>query len=74
VCNRLEPVETSAKKIPGTRGQPKINQTQHTQVLADLPTVPAFALRFGVAGIGANRKRSFFFVKHVRIIAQKMKR
>jgi hypothetical protein len=64
-------VKATAKEIPDTRGQRKINQSQHSQVLADLVPAPAFARGFGLAGIGANRKRSIFFVKHVRISPQR---
>jgi len=71
VCNRRKLVKTPAQKIPDTSGNPKINQSQHSQVFADLPPALAVAPSFGVAGIGANRKRSFFFVKHVRIIPQR---
>jgi hypothetical protein len=70
VCNRLELVKTPAKKVTDTSGKRKINQSQHSQVL-DLPPAPAFARGFGLAGISANRKRSIFFVKHVRIFPQR---
>jgi hypothetical protein len=69
VCNRLELVKAPAKEIPDTSGQRKINQSQHSQVL-DLPPASAFARGFGPAGISANRKRLFFFVKHVRKIGK----
>jgi hypothetical protein len=68
VRDRLELVKAPAKEIPDTNGQRKVNQSQHCQVLPDLLPAPAFARGFGVAGVGANRKRSFFFVKYVRII------
>jgi hypothetical protein len=66
VCNRRELVKTPAKKVTDTSGQRKINQSQHSQIL-DLPPASAFAQDFGPAGISANRKRSIFFVKQVRI-------
>jgi hypothetical protein len=69
VCNGLELVKTPAKKVTDTSGQRKINQSQHSQVL-DLPPASALARGFGPAGISANRKRSIFFVKHVRIFPQ----
>jgi hypothetical protein len=68
VGNRLELVKTPAKKVTDTSGQRKINQSQHSQILADLLPAPAFARGFGLAGMSANRKRSIFFVKHVRIV------
>jgi hypothetical protein len=67
MCDGLEVVKAPAKKIPDTNGQRKINQSQHSQVLADLRPTPAF----GVAGVGANRKRSFFFVKYVGILPER---
>jgi hypothetical protein len=71
VRDRFEPVKAPAKEIPDTNGQRKIDQSQHSQVLADLQPAPAFARGFGVAGVGANRKRSFFFVKYVPIIPKR---
>jgi hypothetical protein len=62
MCRGLKLVKTPAKKIPDKSGQREINQSEHTQVLADLPP----ALVFDVADTGANRKRMIFFVKHVR--------
>jgi hypothetical protein len=71
VCNGLELVKTPAKKVTDTSGQRKINQSQHSQVLVlDLRLASALARGFGPAGISANRKRSIFFVKHVRIFPQ----
>jgi hypothetical protein len=70
VCNGLKLVKTTAKKITDTSGERKINQSQHSQVL-DLPPASAFARGFGLADIGANRKRMIFFVKHVRISPQR---
>jgi hypothetical protein len=61
VCDGLKLVKTTAKRIPDKGGQQKINQSEHTQVLADLPT----ALVFEMADTGANRKRMIFFVKRV---------
>jgi hypothetical protein len=61
VCSRLKLVKTPAKKIPDKSCQRKINQSQHTQVLADLSP----ALVFDVVDTGANRKRMIFFVKHL---------
>lgn len=61
MCNRLKLVETPAKRIPDKSRQDKINQSQHTEVLADLPP----ELVFVVPNTGANRKRMIFFVKHV---------
>jgi hypothetical protein len=70
VCNGLKLVKTPAKKVTDTSGERKINQSQHSQVL-DLPPAFAFARGFGLADIGANRKRMIFFVKHVRISPQR---
>src|SRR5262249_41955787 len=61
VRHRLELVKAPAKKIPDKSGQRKINQSQHTQVLADSPP----ELVFDVPDTGANRKRMIFFVKRV---------
>jgi hypothetical protein len=61
MCNRLKLVKTPAKRIPDKRGEHEINQSQHIQVLADLPP----ELVFDVPDTGANRKRMIFFVKHV---------
>jgi len=72
VCNGLELVKTPAKEVTDTSGQREINQSQHSQVLADLSPAPIFVRGFGPAGIGANRKRSIFFVKHVRISPAEM--
>jgi hypothetical protein len=72
VGNRLELVKTPAKKVTDASGERKINQSQHSQFLADLPPAPAFVRGFILAGISANRanrNRSFFFVKHLRISA-----
>ena len=63
MCRGLKLVKTPAKKIPDKSGQRKINQSQHSQVLADLPP----ALVFDVADTGANRKRMIFFVKHAAV-------
>jgi hypothetical protein len=65
VCEGRKLIAAPAKKITNASGQPKIDQSQHTQFLADLWP----ALAFGVAGAGANRKRSIFFVKHLRVVA-----
>jgi hypothetical protein len=61
VCKRLKLVKTPAQRISDKSGQNKINQSQHTQVLAESSP----ALVFGAADTGANRKRMIFFVKHV---------
>jgi hypothetical protein len=53
VCDGYEPVKSPAKKITDTNSQYEINQSQHTQILADL-TVSA----------GANPKRAISSVKH----------
>jgi hypothetical protein len=71
VCDRPELVKAPAKEIPDRNGQRKINQSQHSQVLADLLPTLAFAPGFGVAGVGANRKRTFFFVKYVSIVPER---
>ena len=67
----LELVKTPAKKVTDTSGERKINQSQHSQVLTDLPPEAALERGFGSGGIGANRKRSVFFVKHARISPQR---
>jgi hypothetical protein len=71
VGDGLELVKTPAKKVTDTSEQCEINQSQHSQVLADLPPVRVLVGGFGPAIIGANRKRSVFFVKHVRISPQR---
>jgi hypothetical protein len=70
VRNGFELEKSPAKKVTDTSGQQKIDQSQHSQVL-DLPPASAFARGFGLADIGANRKRMIFFVKHVRISPQR---
>jgi hypothetical protein len=82
MCNGYKPVKAPAKKITDTNGQSEVNQSQHTQILADLlvstrlrtsrlrPAVSGLrrANGFGVAGIGANPKRAISSVKHAQEI------
>jgi len=62
VRNRFELIKATAEKVPDASGQYQINQSRHSQVSADLGPTRAFAQGFGAQAIGANRKRTIFFV------------
>jgi hypothetical protein len=66
VCDRRELVKTPAKKVTDANRQCEIYQSQHSQVFTDFSAASIFVQGFGLAGIGANRKRMISFVKHVR--------
>jgi hypothetical protein len=55
MCDRYELVKSPAKEITDANSQSEINQSQHTQILADLRP-----------STGANPKCAIFSVKHSR--------
>src|SRR2546430_5325199 len=70
MCDRLELIKAPAEKITDPGGQYQINQSDHSQISADLRPAHPFARGFGVQATGANRKRTIFFVNTALILSR----